>query len=297
VKYDDGTNIGRAEKAAANAQVSIVFVQQWMTEGQDAATLSLPDGQDALVEAVAKANPNTIVVLETGGPVTMPWAPAVKGIVEAWYPGIGGGQAIANILFGKVNPSGKLPVTFAARDSDLPHPHVTGLTDKTANNGMNGADDGKRTQLENFEVDYNLEGMMTGYRWFQAKDKQPLFAFGFGLSYTRFAYSDLKVGPQAKSVSFELRNTGSLAGDEVCEVYITLPSAAGEPFRKLAGWKRVTLAAGASETVEIPLDPLYLSIFSTGDNRWKRVAGEYLIEAGGSSAELPLRQAVQLTGR
>ena len=295
--YEDGENLVRSAKAAAAAQVAIVFVQQWMTEGQDAATLSLPDKQDALVEAIAKANPNTIVVLETGGPVTMPWAPRVKGIVEAWYPGIGGGQAIANVLIGKVSPSGKLPVTFPARDSDLPHPHVAGLTPVTKNNGMNEANANEIRQGKNFEVDYNVEGMMTGYRWFQAKDKAPLFPFGFGLSYTHFSYSKLKVDPEAKSVSFELRNEGDRAGDEISEVYITLPGAADEPFRKLGGWKRVTLAPGVSQTVEIPLDPLYLSIFSTQDGTWRRIAGEYVVEVGGSSADLPLRQSVQLTAR
>jgi beta-glucosidase len=125
----------QAAKAAAGAQLAIVFVTQWMSEGQDSATLSLPDNQDALVAAVAAANPNTIVVLENGGPVSMPWAANVKGILESWYPGIGGGQAIANILFGRVNPSGKLPVTFAATEADLPHPQVTGLTPRTGNNG------------------------------------------------------------------------------------------------------------------------------------------------------------------
>src|ERR1019366_5965205 len=212
-----------------------------------------PDSKDALVAAVAAANPNTIVVLENGGPVSMPWSSNVKAILESWYPGIGGGQAIARVLFGRVNPSGKLPVSFAATEADLPHPQVTGLTPRTGNNG---ADAGAgRTQARNFPVDYNVEGMAVGYRWFQEKGKQPLFPFGFGLSYTRFAYSNLKVDAEAKSVTFDLRNTGALAGDEVAEVYLTLPASAGEPFRKLAAWKRVALAAGAKETVTISIEP------------------------------------------
>jgi beta-glucosidase len=292
IAFDPGTSPADAAKTAASAQVAIVFVTQWMSEGQDSATLSLPNDQDALVAAVAAANPNTIVVLENGGPVNMPWAPHVKAVVESWYPGIGGGQAIANVLFGRVNPSGKLPVTFAASEADLPHPKVTGLTERTGNNGADAA--GSRNQPRNFPVDYNVEGMAVGYRWFQGKNKQPLFPFGFGLSYTRFAYSNLKIASLAKSVSFDLRNTGSQAGDEIAEVYVTLPAVAGEPFRKLAAWKRVSLAAGASQSVEIPLDPLYLSIFSTADDAWIWPTGEFLFEVGGSSANLPLHQSIGL---
>jgi beta-glucosidase len=146
-------------------------------------------------------------------------------------------------------------------------------------------------------VDYNVEGMAVGYRWFQEKNLKPLFPFGFGLSYTHFAYSNLKVDADAKRVSFELRNTGAQAGDEIAEVYVMLPTSVGEPFRKLAGWKRVSLAAGASQTVEVAIDPLYLSIYSTEKNAWVRPSGEFLIEVGGSSAELPLRQSVRLATR
>jgi beta-glucosidase len=289
--YDPGTDNAAAAKAAATAQLAIVFVAQWMSEGQDSATLSLPNKQDDLVAAVTAANPNTIVVIENGGPVNMPWAPNVKGILESWYPGIGGGQAIANILFGRVNPSGKLPVTFAAAEADLPHPQVSGLTPRTGNNGADAA--GARNR--DFPVDYNVEGMAVGYRWFQEKNKQPLFPFGFGLSYSHFAYTNLKVDSTAKSVTFDLRNSGTLAGDEIAEVYVTLPASAGEPFRKLAGWKRVSLTAGASQSIEIPLDPLYLSIYSSADNQWTRPAGDFLLEVGGSSADLPLHQSLRLT--
>jgi beta-glucosidase len=296
ITYDPGTDPAQAAKAAAGAQVAVVFVTQWMSEGQDSATLSLPDNQDALVEAVAAANPNTIVVVENGGPVSMPWSAKVKGIVEAWYPGIGGAQALANVLFGKVNPSGKLPVTFAVTENDLPHPHVTGLTDKTGNNALTEKVD-HGDDPRNFPVDYNVEGMLVGYRWFQAKDKQPLFPFGFGLSYTSFAYSGLSLAPEATAATFTLSNSGTRAGDEIAEVYVTLPNAAGEPFRKLAGWKRVWLDAGASQTVTVPLDPLYLSIYSTDKNAWQRVAGEYKIEVGGSSADLPLHQSIALAAK
>jgi beta-glucosidase len=292
ITYDPGTDPAAAAKAASSAQLAIVFVAQWMSEGMDRATLSLPDHQDALVSAVAAANPNTIVVLETGGPVSMPWAAQVKAILESWYPGIGGAQAIADILFGRANPSGKLPVTFAATDADLPHPQVTGLTVRTTNNGADAS--AAHGEARNFTVDYNVEGMAVGYRWFQEKKEQPLFPFGFGLSYTRFAYSNLKVEPDAKSVTFDLRNTGARAGDEIAEVYVTLPESAGEPFRKLAAWKRISLPPGATQTVEIPLDPLYLSTFSTAANSWSRPSGTFLIEIGGSSADLSLRRSLKL---
>ena len=300
IVYDAGTDPVQAAKAAAGAQVAVVFVTQWMSEGRDAATLSLPDSQDALVAAVVAANPNTIVVLETGGPVTMPWAKNVKAILESWYPGIGGGQAIAAILFDRVNPSGKLPVTFAAADNDLPHPTIAGLNEQMMNVRREAGTtphSGPRVQPKPFDVDYNVEGMAVGYRWFQEKNKQPLFPFGFGLSYTRFAYSNLKVDSDAKSVSFDLSNTGAQAGDEIAEVYVTLPDSAGEPFRKLAAWKRVSLAAGAAQTVEVPIDPLYLSIYSTAGDDWRRPAGDFLIEVGGSSADLPLRQVLRLAAR
>ncbi len=298
VSFDAGTDVAEAAKAAAKAQVAIVFVTQWMSEGMDRPTLSLPDvggvDQNALVEAVAKANPNTVVVLETGGPVSMPWHERVKGIVEAWFPGIGGGEAIANVLFGRVNASGKLPVTFAADEAQLPHPTVTGLTPTTKNNGMNGGGF-HGMQSRNFTVDYNVEGMKVGYKWFQVKDETPLFPFGFGLSYTSFAYSGLTVAPGAQSVSFEVKNTGARAGDEVVEVYATLPKSADEPFRKLVGFERVSLAAGESKPVTVPIQPLYLKVFSTEKNGWERLAGQYGIEVGGSSAELPLKTAVSLT--
>jgi len=290
--YDPGTDPAAAAKAASSAQIAIVFATQWESEGQDSATLSLPDKQDALIAAVAAANPNTIVVLETGNPVSMPWAPNVKGILEAWFPGIGGAEALTNILFGRVNPSGKLPVTFPASDDQLPHPHVTGLTPRTGNNGADARTRGQ--QPRDFAVDYNVAGIAVGYRWFQKKNEQPLFPFGSGLSYTRFAYSNLHIAPDAKSVTFDLRNTGSRAGDEIAQVYVTLPTSAGEPFRKLAAWKRVSLAPNATQHVEIPIDPLAFSIYSTEKSAWLRPSGDFLIEAGGSSADLPLHQSLHL---
>ena len=295
ISYDPGTDPAEAAKAASAAQVAIVFVTQWMSEGQDAPTLSLPHNQDALVSAVAAANPNTIVVLENGGPVSMPWADRVRGIVETWYPGIGGGEAIARVLFGAVNPSGKLPVTFAASEADLPHPHVTGLTTRTTNNGA--AAGAGTHNLRDFPVDYNVAGMAVGYRWFQEKNRKPLFPFGFGLSYTHFTYSNLRVDPHGESVTVDIRNSGGRAGDEVAQAYVTLPESAAEPFRKLAGWKRVSIAPGATETVKIPISPYATSIFSLAENTWKTAQGDALFEVGSSSADLPLHESVHLSMR
>ena len=156
-----------------------------MSEGGDAPTLALPDNQDALIAAVAKANPRTVVVLVTGNPVSMPWIDQVSGVLEAWYPGIGGGQAIANLLFGTVNPSGKLPITFAKSDADLPHDHIFGLTPKTTNGGLpeHWVSEEHKTS---FPADYT-EGVRFGYKWYQSENKTPLFPFGFGLSYTTFS--------------------------------------------------------------------------------------------------------------
>ena len=262
VEYDDGADSAAAAKLAKASQVAIVFVNQYMTEGRDAATLSLPNNQDALVSAVAAANPHTIVVIESGGPVTMPWVGSVKGVLEAWYPGIGGAQALAAILFGDVNPSAKLPVTFAVSDADLPHPTVPGIDLKP----------GYRSPP--FDVRYT-EGLKVGYKWFEAEHKEPLFPFGYGLSYTTFAYSALKADGAARTVSFSVKNTGKRAGTEVAQVYVELPSAAGEPFERLVAWERVPLKAGESKTVALPLDPLYLSIFNSEKDDWELLAGDY----------------------
>ena len=175
-----------------------------MSEGHDAETLALPHNQDALIAAVARANPNTAVILETGGPVTMPWAPQVKSILESWYPGIGGGEAIAGILTGRTNPSGKTPVTFAASDAQLPMPTVPGLTMTAATPGHPA----QQVQARDFPVDYNPQGLDPGYRWFQSHHEQPLFPFGHGLSYTTFAYSGLSISPDASVATFTVTNTG-----------------------------------------------------------------------------------------
>ena len=272
VQYNDGADLAAAAQLAKQSQVAIVFVNQYMSEGMDAATLSLPDNQDALVSAVAAANPRTIVVVESGGPVSMPWIANVKGVLEAWYPGIGGAQAMAAILFGEVNPSAKLPVTFAKSDADLPHPRVPGIELKPA--GRPPA----------FDVDYT-EGLKVGYKWFEAEHKEPLFPFGYGLSYTTFAYSALKADGNARTVTFDVKNNGKRDGTEVAQVYVSLPSAAGEPFKRLVAWKRVPLKAGESKTVTLQLDPLYVSIFNVEKDGFEVLPGDYQAFAGPLKAE------------
>jgi beta-glucosidase len=282
VQFIDGKDNAAAAKLAKASSLAIVFVNQPMREGVDAPTLSLPDNQDALVEAVATANPNTIVVLETGGPVTMPWAQHVKGIVEMWYPGIGGAQALSNILFGDVNPSGKLPVTFAKNDDQLPHPTVPGLKPDAKATG-----DDKHEEVAPFDLKYT-EGAKVGYKWFEATHKQPLFPFGFGLSYTTYAYSGLTVDDATRTAHFTVKNTGSREGTEIAELYVALPSAAGEHYKRLVGWERVTLTPGESKEVSIPLNPLYLSIFDTAKDAWQLLPGDYKVMAGASSSDTPL---------
>ncbi|HEY0760208.1 MAG TPA: glycoside hydrolase family 3 C-terminal domain-containing protein [Acidisarcina sp.] len=296
VEYNDGGDPAAAAAFAKGYDVAIVFVNQWMSEGRDAATLSLPDNQDALVSAVAAANPHTIVVLETGGPVSMPWAGDVKGILEAWYPGIGGAQAISNLLFGDVNPSGKLPVTFAAKDADLPHPIITGIDLRPQPVSAEPGSKEKRRHYEivPFDVDYTGEGARVGYKWFESENKQPLFAFGHGLSYTTYQYSGLKISLRKHTVAFDVKNTGSRAGVEIAQVYAMLPAAAAEPYKRLIGWQRVSLAPGETKTVSLEIKPLYLSIFNEQKDGWDLVPGDYKVFAGPSSDESPLTENVHV---
>jgi beta-glucosidase len=251
VSYDAGTDLDAAAAAAKKADVAIVFVTQHTHEGGDLETLALPDGQDALVEKVAAANPHTIVVIESGDPVLTPWANKVSAIVEAWYPGIRGGEALANLLFGKINFSGKLAITFPAADADLPHASVFAPPGKkpTPIDGLLGP-------KPVFTAVYD-EGLKVGYKWFDAEKKTPAYPFGFGLSYTTFAYSDLKAtGGAAAEVSFTVRNTGKRAGKEVAQVYLSLPTSAAEPPKRLIGWEKVELQPGESKTVTLKIDPL-----------------------------------------
>ncbi len=283
VEYNEGTDTAAAVALAKASQIAIVFVNEPTSEGQDMRSLTLTNKQDDLVSAVAAANPHTIVVLETGGPAAMPWIGSVGAAIEIWYPGIKGAEALANILFGDVNPSGKLPATFAKADADLPHLTIFGMRPPAAPGAAAPA--GGRGAPAGFDVDYT-EGLKVGYKWFDAENKEPLFPFGHGLSYTTFAYSGLKAG--LDSVSFTVRNTGKRAGAEIAQVYAGLPTAAQEPPKRLVAWEKIQLAAGESKTVTLKLDPKFLSIFNEQKDGWEFLPGEYKLFVGGSSRSTPL---------
>ncbi len=286
--FDRGTDPASAADAAKSADVAIVFAYQWLSEGMDVSTLSLPDNQDALIEAVAAANPHTIVVLETGAAVTMPWIDHVSGVLEAWYGGNRGADAVANILFGDVNPGAKLPITFPRSDADLPHPEL--LTPPRGR--MRGPE-----APPSFTVTYD-EGLKVGYKWYDAENKPVLFPFGFGLSYTTFSYSDLKLSAgngHVATVSFTVKNTGNRAGSEISEVYASLPESAGEPPKRLVGWAKTLLKPGESRELTLDIDPKFLSIYDENSRAWQLVPGSYNFMAGGSSQSLPLAGKVDLT--
>ncbi len=292
IEYNAGTDSAAAAALAKNSDVAIVFAYQWISEGMDLPNLTLPDNQDALIAAVAKANPRTIVVLETGTAVKMPWLNDVSGIVEAWYAGSSGHIALANVLTGDVNASGKLAMTFPKSEQDLPRPVIPPLSKEDEGQG-NGAVNGNDHTGSKYTVHYN-EGVKVGYKWYEAEHKQPLFPFGFGLSYTTYSYSDLKTDSSQKSVSFQVKNTGKRAGAEIAEVYAQLPDAAGEPFKRLVGWQRVELNPGESKTVSVKIDPQILSIFDEQKNGWDLPKGTYRILAGPSSAETPLKGTIEV---
>jgi beta-glucosidase len=278
IEFDAGTNLKSAADLAKNSDIAIVFAYQWLAEDMDLPSLSLPDNQDALIEQVVAANPRTIVVLETGTAVTMPWIDKVAGVVEAWYAGSAGHKALANVLVGDVNPSGKLAITFPKSEKDLPRPVVSPLPAEDQGQPTGNSS----THVSSYTVHYD-EGPEVGYKWYEAQHKQPLFPFGFGLSYTTYAYSGLSVDPTAKTLSFTVKNTGKQTGTEIAEVYARLPKGAGESFKRLAGWSRVTLAPGESKTVTVAIDPRVLKTFNEVDNRWNLASGEYELFVGPSS--------------
>ncbi len=253
IHYDSGDYVARAVRAAQQAEVAIVFATQWMGESRDAPDLTLPHGQDALIAAVAAANPRTIVVLETGGPVLMPWLPKVAGVIEAWYPGIRGGEAMARVLSGAVNPSGRLPMTFPASPAQLPNPALPGA-------GLPAA--------KPFTVTYP-EGAAVGYQWYTQQRFKPLFAFGFGLSYGIFDYEAV-ARPTQDHLWVTIRNTGSQDGKTTPQVYSVEPS--GQ--RRLLGWQTVRLHAGERQRIDIPLTQpikgktIVLSEAAQGRDRW-----------------------------
>ncbi|SFV13268.1 glycoside hydrolase family 3 C-terminal domain-containing protein [Pseudoduganella namucuonensis] len=277
VAYNDGADPAAAAKLARESDVVLVFATQWTAEAMDVPNLSLPNKQDELIAAVAAANDRTVVVLETGGPVTMPWLPKVSAVLEAWYPGSNGGEAIAGVLFGEVNPSGHLPATFPASESQLPRPALDGYPEV--------AD-------RRFDVDYS-EGAAVGYKWFDLKGLKPLFPFGHGLSYTEFALSDLAAGVKdgVLSAAFTVKNTGKLAGREVAQVYVSPVDTRWEAPRRLVGFQKVDLKPGARVKSSVTVDPRLLAMYDSATKTWRVAKGAYKVilaadaaEAGGGKA-------------
>jgi len=277
IDFDGGAYNSAASKLARGTDVAIVCATQWMTEGADAPDLSLPDGQDELISAVAAANPNTIVVLETGGPVAMPWLGQVKGVIEAWYPGARGGEAIADILFGVSNPSGRLPITFPRSVEQLPRPQIPGL----------GLPFGSKV-----DVNYNIEGADVGYRWFARQGLKPAFPFGFGLSYTSFALSDLTAqGGKTMTATFKVSNTGAREGAEVAQLYLLSPN---KRRQRLVGFAKVDLKPGESKSLTIEADRRLLANYDEAAHKWRINAGTYKLGLGNSSENIEATAEVVL---
>jgi beta-glucosidase len=277
VDFMDGRNRTATLDAAKAADMVIVFATQWTTEADDVPDLRLPDHQDALISAIADVQKNTVAVLETGGPVLMPWLPQVKGVVQAWYPGQRGGVAIANILTGKVNPSGHLPITFPASEAQAPRPYPVGLDTLKASELAAAADAAAagNKPLASFPVDY-AEGADVGYRWYEKKAQKPLFPFGHGLSYTSFAYKNAAVTGGAKlTVSFDVTNTGQRAGADVPQVYVQRDGS-DHPMR-LAAFQRVELAPGETKRITLTAEPRIVADYDTALPGWRIAAGSYKV--------------------
>jgi beta-glucosidase len=279
VVYNDGTDPAAAATAAKSADVALVMVGNKDGEGKDRPDLLLPGNQNALISAIAAANPRTIVILKTGGPVLMPWLGEVPAVLEVWYPGEEDGNIVADLVFGDANPSGKLPMTFPREAADVPahtpeqYPGV----------------DGTATYSEKMQV---------GYRWYDAQNITPLFPFGHGLSYTTFVFANLSVTPFSADgpvqATVDVTNSGDREGAQVVQVYVAAPPDAGEPPKQLKGFAKVSLKPGETRHVTVTLDRRAFSIWDTSTGRWTIAPGEHEILVGDSSRNLPLRAAVSI---
>jgi beta-glucosidase len=297
IDFDSGADPSSAANLAKSADLAIVFAYQWLSEDMDLPSLSLSDNQDALIEQVASVNPHTIVVLETGTAITMPWADKVAGIVEAWYAGSSGHRALANVLVGDVNPAGKLPLSFPKSEADLPHPDAPKIPSESQVRAGDVADNGAPTANASAHAGYAVhydEGPEVGYKWYEARNKKPLFPFGFGLSYTTYAYSALSIDSSARKARFTVKNTGRRPGTEIAEVYARLPKGSDQGFKRLAGWQRISLAPGQSQTVEVVIDPRVLQTFDETSNGWTLTPGEYAVSVGSASDDTPLSGTLRI---
>jgi beta-glucosidase len=298
VTYTDGSSQADAVAAASAADVAVVFVGDGESEGVDRPDMTLANAkfctlagcnpygagnQDDLIKSVAAANPNTVVVLTTGGPMLMPWLGQVKSVVQAWFPGQEEGNAIAALLFGDVNPSGKLPQTFPKSQADLP------IKTQSQYPGVNDSQGVPHAAYS--------EGLKVGYRWYDSQGIEPLFPFGFGLSYTTFSLGGLHVkaaGRPGATATFTVKNTGHRTGAEVAQLYVGIPNQTGEPPKQLKGYSRVTLSPGQSRTVTLSLGKRDFSYWGTGG--WTVAKGCYRIMLGSSSRDIAAQKVVSIGG-
>jgi beta-glucosidase len=299
VLYADGSNASAAQATATAANVAIVFVGAEDSEGVDRSRMDLSSGfcslggactaspvdQDSLISSVAAANPHTIVVLNTGGPVVMPWLSHIQGLFEAWYPGQQDGNAIASLLFGDANPGGRLPETFPRSQADIPTQSPQQYP------GVNNA---QGVPQSNYS-----EGLLVGYRWYDAKHITPLFPFGYGLDYTSFTYRGLKVsahpsGSSLATVSINVTNTGHRAGADVPQMYIAAPASTGEPPHQLKGYEHLNLAPGQTVQANFPIDARALSYW--GARGWQVAAGCYGIQIGHDERDIAQSVTVSVNG-
>jgi len=305
VVADDRSNLAAAVDAARAADVAIVLAGTIAEEGRDRPSIALANGQDSLIAAVAAANPRTVVVLKDNASTVTPWIDAVPAVLETWFPGQEDGAIMARLLFGLATPSGKLPVTFPMHESDLPAtdakrwPGVDTLGNAvSASAPASFGGSGMPTRVE-----YS-EGLRIGYRWFDASGIKPRFPFGFGLSYTTFELSNLVVSPRVASattpisVSVRVRNTGKRRGAEVPQVYLGLPSDAGEPPKRLVAFRKVWLEPGQSTTVRMTIDPRAashpLGVWDEAAKRWVVRDGSYVVSVGTSAAGRFLTESVRV---
>ncbi|MDQ0251465.1 beta-glucosidase [Sphingomonas kyeonggiensis] len=291
VDFVDGSDPDAAAAAARNADLAIVWATQWTTEAEDPETIDLDGNQNAVIAAVAAANPRTAVVLNTGGPVLMPWLKQVPAVLAAWYPGQRGGEAVARVLFGDVNPSGRLPITFPASIDQAPRPSVPGFEQVKASPDR-GTD---ARAIKPFVIDYK-EGSDVGYRWYARQGARPAFPFGYGLSYTRFAYANLKVeGGAALTVSFDVTNRGKREGADVPQLYVT-PATGARPLR-LAGFERVTLKPGETRRITLTAEPRVVADYDTARPGWHVAAGTYRVAIARDAGQPVLTGAAELQER
>jgi len=282
IAYADGTDPAAAAKLAAGADLVLVFARNWDGEAHDE-PLSLPDNQDALISSVADANSKIVVVLETGNPVLMPWLGKVQGVVEAWYSGTSGGEAIARVLTGEIDASGRLPITFPVSVDQLPHPEIVNFGQE---------------RPQPYAVTYT-EGATAGYKWYDRQNLQPLFPFGFGLSYSTYAYENLSAKEEGGrvTVSFTVKNTGARAGKDVPQIYVGHSGDGWEAPRRLAGWQKVSLQPGESRQVSLTVDPRLLARYDGKLHQWVIAKGAYELSLGSSSRTVAQSTSVNLDAK